>query len=75
MAKGSQARRTLSPETTATERLDPSSPVEAAAYIFQMTGELAAMARSFELADLAYLLEMAKLEAGNPSRKAIKKAS
>jgi hypothetical protein len=74
MATGSRARPTSSPGTE-TEGLDPSSPAEAAAYIFQMTGELAAMARSFELADLAYLLEMTKLEAGNPSRKAIKKAS
>ena len=42
---------------------------EAAAYIFKMVEELAAMARQAGLGHLAYLLEMTKLEAGNPSRK------
>jgi hypothetical protein len=74
MAKGSRARQTSFSETE-TEGPGPSSPADAAAYIFQMTGELAVIARSFELEDLAYLLEMTKLEAGNPSRKALRKAS
>ena len=48
---------------------------DAAAHIFQMAGELAAMARQAGLGHLAYLLEMTKLEAGNPSRKPLDKAA
>ena len=48
---------------------------DAAAYIFQITGELAAMARRAGLGHLAYFLEMAKLEAGNPSRKPLDTAA
>ena len=42
---------------------------DVAAHVFQMAGELAAMTRQAGLGHLAYLLEMARLEAGNPSRK------
>ena len=75
MAKASRPSQASSPPSGSDrDGLGPSSSDEAAAYIFQMTGELAAIAHAFELEDLAYLLEIAKLEAGNPFRKALKKA-
>jgi hypothetical protein len=57
----------------AAERAEPgelaaAQPNEVAAYIEQIAGELAALARSKELGPLAYLLEMAKDEAGNQAR-------
>ena len=66
MPKASQARKT-SPDNGAQ---DSASPAQVAAYVAQTTGELAAMARASGLADLAYLLEMAQLEAANLSQKA-----
>ena len=52
---------------------EPEAPLsmsadEAAAYISKMAGELSGLARQAGLGHLAFLLEMAKLEAGNPSR-------
>lgn len=41
------------------------SRASAAAYIAELTRDLAAIARSHELETLAYLLDMAKLEAEN----------
>jgi hypothetical protein len=73
MAKVSRLPQTSSPSGSDLDGPGPASSAEAAAYIFQMAGELAAIADAFELENLAYLLEIAKLEAGNPSRKALKK--
>ncbi|MFG1370108.1 hypothetical protein [Xanthobacter tagetidis] len=42
----------------------PASP-EVAAYVESLAGELARLARSHNLATLAYLLDMARLEARN----------
>lgn len=42
---------------------------EAARYIAQMSGELAAMARSSKLELLAYFLDMARIEATTRSRR------
>jgi hypothetical protein len=44
---------------------------DVAAYISQMTRELAAMAGRAGLGHLAFILGMANLEAGNPARKSI----
>jgi len=41
---------------------------EAAAYLANLSGELALMARRYGLNTLGYLLEMAKLEAENATR-------
>jgi hypothetical protein len=68
MAKASRVPQTPS-SASDPDGQGPSSPDETASYIFQITGELAAIARRAEFEDLAYILEMAKLEAGNPSRK------
>ena len=43
----------------------PPTPRETAAYIGPMVGELAALARRSGLTELAYLLEMAQIEAAN----------
>ena len=48
---------------------------DVAAHVFQMAGELAAMTRQAGLGYLAYLLEMVKLEAGNPSGKPLDRAA
>jgi len=42
--------------------------IEAAAYIAELTADLAAMARRHGLDSLGYILEMAKLEAENATR-------
>ena len=44
-------------------------PVSAAAYIADITTELAALARGSSLETLAYLLDIAQLEARNTSRR------
>jgi hypothetical protein len=44
-------------------QLVKASPAEIRAYISQMTGELAVLARAAKLGTLAYLLEMARDEA------------
>ena len=62
MSKASQDRR-KSPSDDGPE--DSPSPAETAASIAPMTGELAGMARKSGLTALAYLLEMAQLEAAN----------
>ena len=41
---------------------------EAAAYIAELTGSLATMARKHDLAALGFILEMAQLEAENANR-------
>lgn len=46
------------------------SPLEAADYIAQATGELGQLARTHRLGMLAYLLDMAKLEADETLRRA-----
>jgi hypothetical protein len=74
MAKGSRTPPKSSPETDP-ENSGSMTADEAAAYIFQVTGELAAIARRAQLEHLAYLLEMAKLEAGDPSRKPLDRAA
>ena len=66
MAKG--PRVPPSPKAEA-QTSGSASADDVASHIFQLTGELAAMARQAGLGHLAYLLEMTKLEAGNPSRK------
>ncbi|HEX8167473.1 MAG TPA: hypothetical protein VF601_17035 [Beijerinckiaceae bacterium] len=66
MPKASQARQTHEPDAVPEGF---ASPAEAAAYMSHMAGELAAIARAFRFEDLAYLFEMAKLEAANPSGK------
>ena len=45
------------------------SAPEIAAYIGQMSADLAVLARSAKLGALAYLLEMTQVEAGNPIQK------
>jgi hypothetical protein len=62
---------TASPSTT--EARVPSSGLESApeiaAYIGQMSADLAVLARSAKLGALAYLLEMIQVEAGHPIQK------
>ena len=74
MAKSSRVPPKPSPEAEL-EALGSMSTDDAAAHIFQMAGELAAMTRQAGLGYLAYLLEMVKLEAGNPSRKPLDRAA
>lgn len=50
------------------EPLDPVVKEEIARYVAQMSGEMAAMARSAKLDVLAYFLEMAKIEANTIGR-------
>ncbi|HKG82066.1 MAG TPA: hypothetical protein VKB16_02760 [Beijerinckiaceae bacterium] len=45
------------------------SAPEIAAYIGQMSADLAVLARSAKLGALAYLLEMTQIEAGHPIQK------
>jgi hypothetical protein len=45
------------------------SAPEIAAYIGQMSADLAVLARSAKLGALAYLLEMTQIEAGHPVQK------
>ncbi|WP_155931603.1 hypothetical protein [Methylopila sp. 73B] len=45
------------------QRLDPAARAEAATYVATLTVELARIARSNALPTLAYLLDMARLEA------------
>jgi len=47
----------------------PDSASEIAAYISQMSADLAALARSAKLGALAYLLEMTEVEAGHAAQK------
>ena len=74
MAKGSRTPPKPSPEAEP-EASGSMSADDVAAHIFQITGELAAMARQAGLGPLAYLLEMTRLEAGNPSRKPLDRAA
>ena len=57
----------------ATEGRGPLSGLESApeiaAYIGQMSADLAVLARSAKLGALAYLLEMTQIEAGHPVQK------
>ena len=46
----------------------PESAHEAAAYIASLTEELARLARRHDLDSLAYILDMARLEAGEVSK-------
>ena len=48
---------------------DPALAIESARYIAQMSGELAAMAKSANLDLLAYFLDMARVEATSSIRK------
>ncbi|HEX8662993.1 MAG TPA: hypothetical protein VF744_03050 [Beijerinckiaceae bacterium] len=48
---------------------------DVASHIFQTAAELATMARQAGLGPLAYLLDMAKEEAGNPSTKPLDRAA
>ena len=74
MAKATRVPPKPSPEAEP-EASGSTSADDVAAHIFQMAGELAAMARQAGLGHLAYVLEMAKLEAGNPSRKPLERAA
>ena len=47
-----------------------SGPLEVSGYVAALAGELAGMARQSGLRSLAYLLEMARLEAENVNRDA-----
>ncbi len=47
---------------------DAGSPTEAAAYVAEMTADLALIARRHGLDALGYILDMARLEAENVSR-------
>ncbi|MGI6245247.1 MAG: hypothetical protein ACOYJQ_05715 [Pseudochelatococcus sp.] len=53
------------PEGDATPDDDRVSRAETAAYVCQMSGELAALARCHRLDSVAYLLEMARREASS----------
>ena len=53
----------------APKEMDRDGCEEVAAYISQMTGEMASMARSARLDLLAYFLEMARIEANGHSGK------
>ncbi|GLK55161.1 hypothetical protein JOD31_000083 [Methylopila capsulata] len=50
------------------QRLDPAARAEAAAYVATLTVELARIARSNALPTLAYLLDIARLEAETQAR-------
>jgi hypothetical protein len=68
MPAGGWARRqNIGNESMPTEALDdadrPQSPRSTAVYIGRMSGELARLARRHRLEPLAYLLDMARLEA------------
>ena len=64
-----------SPSEAEPEKPGSMSVDEAASHIFQTAAELAAMAHQAGLGPLAYLLDMAKEEAGNPSRKPLDRAA
>jgi len=48
--------------------LDPADRAAAAAYVAEMSSDLAAIARRHGLDTLSYILDMARLEAENASR-------
>ena len=48
--------------------VDGGDPAETARYVAQLSGELADMARAARLDVLAYILDMARAEAGNAVR-------
>jgi hypothetical protein len=47
---------------------EPADPIATAAYVAELTGNLAYMARREGLETLSFILEMAKLEAENCAR-------
>lgn len=55
--------------TSETVRTDPPDPQEAARYVASMAEELAQLARSHNLELLAHILDMARLEADQISRR------
>ncbi|GBD49412.1 hypothetical protein [Methylopila sp. Yamaguchi] len=57
-----------SPAGAPLQRLDPAARAEAANYVATITVELARIARTNALPTLAYLLDMARLEAETQAR-------
>jgi hypothetical protein len=57
------------PPSPSTQPGPEADPVEIAAYVSQMAGELAELSRSAKLGAIAYLLDMAKDEAANEAGK------
>ncbi len=55
--------------TSETVRTDPPDPQEAARYIASMAEELVQLAKSHNLETLAHVLDMARLEADQVSRR------
>lgn len=64
-----------SPPEAESEKPGSMSVDDVASHIFQTAAELATMARQAGLGPLAYLLDMAKEEAGNPSTKPLDRAA
>ncbi|WP_454916499.1 hypothetical protein [Xanthobacter sediminis] len=62
---GDRTPRDVTPEQTTPEAPLPGAPGEVAAYIAALSEELSRLARGSGLVALAYILEMAKLEARN----------
>jgi hypothetical protein len=55
-------------QNTGTSEALESGPAEAAAYVGELAGDLALIARKHGLDTLGYILDMAKLEADNVAR-------